>query len=509
MIGNLSWMYHVLAVSKLDSPLDHLLHYPLPDGAVPGFEDLTITISNYSGPARDYVRTMIESLGATFEGAMSKKTSFVVTARCVPSPLYPPAPLLQRLTLSSLLSEFGAKVKHAQQWNIPVVTHVWLENCISEWTLIPAGASRSFLPSVNPATNFMTLLGHTELKREAVKKWAALPRSIEARDDALKPWEDEVEPEREEDEPVEMEVDGAVEAFGDVEAMEVEEPERVQQIEFDDDDDDEPEVVVPKAKGKGKAKEVAPPKSKATATKKDKPKPKSKDPSVLRSNGGPSPRDPVPGPSKKKKAAPTPAPETSEPDTESDEEHDVPPKASTSAATPIVAPTAASRRTAVSSVLTSAESSSSSEEEFTPKNIFTGNNLVVGKRGAASQAAKKLETQMQDANRFAIEQRASSGKKRRRESHPHVKEEGDDDDEDGEEDEDEREDVKRKVVKKERERVVPPSSMEKPVLKRKKAPATKKVLAKSVIGRSGVADADTQEGAISSFDNPPHAAPPK
>lgn len=81
-IGNISWLYHVLANGKLDSPLDRMLHYPLPstDG-VPDFVGKTITITNYVGAARDYVRTMVESLGATFEGSMSKATHYVVTAR--------------------------------------------------------------------------------------------------------------------------------------------------------------------------------------------------------------------------------------------------------------------------------------------------------------------------------------------------------------------------------------------------------------------------------------------
>jgi hypothetical protein len=81
-IGNLSWLYHVLSSQTLFSPLDRLLHYPLPtmDG-IAEFRGKVITISNYAGPARDYVRSMIECLGAKFEGAMSKSTDFVVTAR--------------------------------------------------------------------------------------------------------------------------------------------------------------------------------------------------------------------------------------------------------------------------------------------------------------------------------------------------------------------------------------------------------------------------------------------
>lgn len=81
-IGNIAWMYHVLASSKLSSPLDRLLHYPTPHTPIPGIDSkMVITISNYAGPAREYIRTLISTLGATFDGSMSKHTDFVITAR--------------------------------------------------------------------------------------------------------------------------------------------------------------------------------------------------------------------------------------------------------------------------------------------------------------------------------------------------------------------------------------------------------------------------------------------
>lgn len=82
-IGNLAWMYHILSQSKLDSPLDRLIHYPLPPGEIPEFKNVTITITNYAGSAREYIRILIQSLGATFDGAMSRHTNYVITARSV------------------------------------------------------------------------------------------------------------------------------------------------------------------------------------------------------------------------------------------------------------------------------------------------------------------------------------------------------------------------------------------------------------------------------------------
>lgn len=81
-------MYHVLQSNRLSSPLDRVLHFPLPPGTIKQFQATSITISNYSGPARDYVRTLIETVGAKFEGAMSKTTNFVVSASLVPPPFF-------------------------------------------------------------------------------------------------------------------------------------------------------------------------------------------------------------------------------------------------------------------------------------------------------------------------------------------------------------------------------------------------------------------------------------
>lgn len=86
-LGNLAYLYHCLSTSSLPSPLSRLLHYPLPslDG-VPALRGKVVTVSNYAGPARDYVRAMIEVLGAKFEGTMGRGTDYVVSASCVSSP---------------------------------------------------------------------------------------------------------------------------------------------------------------------------------------------------------------------------------------------------------------------------------------------------------------------------------------------------------------------------------------------------------------------------------------
>ncbi|KAK4701222.1 hypothetical protein P7C70_g5012, partial [Phenoliferia sp. Uapishka_3] len=520
-IGNLPWMYHVLATSKLDAPLDHLLHYPLPRGPVSGFENMTITISNYSGPARDYVRTMIESLGGQFDGAMSKKTDVVITA-----------------------SEFGQKVKHAKQWGIPIVSHAWLENCISDWTHINPGSAEAFSARSNPNTNFMTILGNTPLRKEAVMRWASLPGSVEAREAALVSLEEHAREEREEIEEedegelVEMEIQGRGEAFEEAEDVMMDVDEEFEDVgreglkedvqmrlgdEEEEDDFEEESVIPAKSNGKGKEKEkgIEPKKKKDVVASKPKEKDvKMKPVDALKKKFKPvemdedDDDDPNDTPALVRKSTSTIKKKPIKPVSESDDDSDAvlvrsPPKASTSK--PLAsAPNGKPHPTALSSLTAlsrhSSSESSSEPERTPPQRIDFQNKIpVTGKRAAAGLAAKRLAEQMPDANKFAQELK-HSGKKRRKSSQSQVRQrsaaEESDEEEGDEEDEGEREreELKRKAGKS-KEKEQPP--------KKKAVTAPKKSALKNVVGRSAAAG-DTQEaGAVSSFDNPPHAPPPK
>lgn len=115
-IGSIDWLVFVLFGAAgqqpaVPAPNGRLLHYPLPQTHVPAFVNTIITVSGYAGPTRDALKRMIEMLGGSFEGNMTKnKTSIVVAA-----------------TYS------GSKVSHAQAWGIPVVNHTWVEDCFASW----------------------------------------------------------------------------------------------------------------------------------------------------------------------------------------------------------------------------------------------------------------------------------------------------------------------------------------------------------------------------------------
>lgn len=86
-IGNLQYFYDCLRAQTVLSPLSRLCYYPVP--STEGLPDWPLsnlggkpvmTVSNYAGESRDYVRTLIELLGGTFEGTMTKQTDYVVSA---------------------------------------------------------------------------------------------------------------------------------------------------------------------------------------------------------------------------------------------------------------------------------------------------------------------------------------------------------------------------------------------------------------------------------------------
>ncbi|KAH9915024.1 uncharacterized protein BXZ73DRAFT_106335 [Epithele typhae] len=102
-IGTLAWLWYVRASGKLSRPADQLLHYPIPDSPASGFEKEVVTVTNYTGKDREYLKKLITLMGGEFTASMSaEKNSIVVAA------------YLQ-----------GTKTDKAASWSIPIVNHTW------------------------------------------------------------------------------------------------------------------------------------------------------------------------------------------------------------------------------------------------------------------------------------------------------------------------------------------------------------------------------------------------
>ncbi|KAH9483371.1 PAX-interacting protein 1 [Psilocybe cubensis] len=98
LVGTLAWLFHVQSCGVLSHPLNQLLHYPVPKRRIEGFSAHVITVTNYTGEAREYIKKLVTAMGATF-----------------------------------------TPTTKATAWSIPIVNHTWLEDCFIAWrNLTPA-----------------------------------------------------------------------------------------------------------------------------------------------------------------------------------------------------------------------------------------------------------------------------------------------------------------------------------------------------------------------------------
>lgn len=66
-------------------------------------------------------------------------------------------------------SENGAKVSRSREWGIPVLNHLWLEDCFIKWYCLSPGEER--YSSFPTGVNFMSLLGRAHLTEESLHWW--------------------------------------------------------------------------------------------------------------------------------------------------------------------------------------------------------------------------------------------------------------------------------------------------------------------------------------------------
>jgi hypothetical protein len=172
-VGNLAWLYHVITNNRWTSPMRRLLHYPVPRQGVPGFQGLTISVSNYSGEARAYLESLVKACGAEFTKTMHQNNTHLITAH--------------------LKSE---KCEAAKDWNINVINHLWIEESYARYQLQSLTIKRySHFPG---RINLGEVIGQTQLDRGALEK-SFFPKCKQSRQKATLPND---EPLQDLDEPV-------------------------------------------------------------------------------------------------------------------------------------------------------------------------------------------------------------------------------------------------------------------------------------------------------------------
>ncbi|GBE78793.1 hypothetical protein SCP_0116860 [Sparassis crispa] len=132
-IGSMTWLWHVRSTGALSRPTDKLLHYPIPKGAPEGFAEHSITITNYTGKDREYLKKLVSTMGGKFTASMSNTNTIVIAAYVG-----------------------GTKTAKAVSWSIPLVNHTWLEDAFVHWRA-PTPALEKYL-CFPPGVDFGGLL---------------------------------------------------------------------------------------------------------------------------------------------------------------------------------------------------------------------------------------------------------------------------------------------------------------------------------------------------------------
>ncbi len=144
-VGNLAWLYQVINRNRYTSPLSKLLHYPIPRDSLPGFEDLRISISNYTGDARIYIENLIRYSGAEFTKTMKQDNTHLITAHTT-----------------------SEKCEAAQEWGINIVNHIWLEESFAKCAVQPLTNLRyTHFPA---RTNLGEVAGQTSFDMKKVEQ---------------------------------------------------------------------------------------------------------------------------------------------------------------------------------------------------------------------------------------------------------------------------------------------------------------------------------------------------
>ncbi|KAG6853738.1 hypothetical protein C0991_001873 [Blastosporella zonata] len=162
-IGTLPWVFHVHATGTLSAPMDQLLWYPIPRRPIEGFSGHEITVTNYTGESREYIKKLIVAMGAVFTPSMSGKNTVLIAAYVS-----------------------GTKTTKAASWSIPIVNHLWLEDCFVKWRNLTVALEKYIV--FPPGVDFSRQLGDRGVGREVE----------EIGDDELEMLEQEEEEEEEE-----------------------------------------------------------------------------------------------------------------------------------------------------------------------------------------------------------------------------------------------------------------------------------------------------------------------
>ncbi|KAF9506201.1 hypothetical protein BS47DRAFT_1489475 [Hydnum rufescens UP504] len=137
LIGTIEWLFYCHSTGRISFPDDHLVHIPCPKDTIPEFQATTLTISGYTGLSREYLKTLLSRMGAPVTPEMTRQSTKI----CVASKLN------------------SAKTKFADQWGVPVVNHLWVEECVKQWRFVHPSVQAGRFTNYPPSVDYGNLLG--------------------------------------------------------------------------------------------------------------------------------------------------------------------------------------------------------------------------------------------------------------------------------------------------------------------------------------------------------------
>ncbi|KAL8929835.1 MAG: hypothetical protein Q9208_000979 [Pyrenodesmia sp. 3 TL-2023] len=156
-VGNLTWLYYLLTHNIWTNPMRRLLHYPISQYGLPGFNQFRISLSNYNGEARVYLENLAIAAGGAFTKTMKEDNTHLITAH-----------------------QHSEKCDAAREWNINMVNHLWLEDSYAKWQI--QAVSNPRYTHFPPRTNLSGIVGQTQIDKHAVERHFFPQGSIEETD---------------------------------------------------------------------------------------------------------------------------------------------------------------------------------------------------------------------------------------------------------------------------------------------------------------------------------------
>src|ERR1700733_1230058 len=130
-----------------------------------------MTVTNYTGDARDYLKKLLAMLGVEATPALKRSE----TEMCIAA-LYVLSRSADWVYINANpfpypYSKSGPKTERAEEWGIPIVNHLWVEECFKRWTFVHPAAESGRFVSYPPGINYAEILGQRgigNVRREAL-----------------------------------------------------------------------------------------------------------------------------------------------------------------------------------------------------------------------------------------------------------------------------------------------------------------------------------------------------